>query len=405
MEINLDTVRDPYAVVQEMESMRKKCYLMLRNIEVMEMNLAVGYYKPLAENLMPYGIREKLLESNVIVEREPILTTGRDYNRKEVDYWLSQRILLLSRKHAKKILNAFKLSQAQDSGSRAKVALVCRALSLKDDYWIKWEGEDARFENLCLRDASLGKAMAQTALKGTSITIRGKIEPQDITTVGSYAKTWVREKDGVYLYKAGSNLGGFESRVEVSVSGILDSFNVKHLKYELVDFEGITCCKCRCLSNDTHSVVHADEVEGYINRKGGKLISFVEGDKRFAEDFHKMNVVDYVVGNEDRHGQNWGFYMGNKSGDLTMLHPLYDHNNAFGEENIDDIEGGASIIMSGHSKFEVAKYSIRKCDLRLVEDIKKSVFVNGKHMEMLCRRMDKLGIKFKWSKFAGIKVI
>ena len=43
-------------------------------------------------------------------------------------------------------------------------------------------------------------------------------------------------------------------------------------------------------------------------------------------------IVDYILGNEDRHGANFGFFMENESGKLLGLYPLMDHDHAFSEE-------------------------------------------------------------------------
>ena len=42
-----------------------------------------------------------------------------------------------------------------------------------------------------------------------------------------------------------------------------------------------------------------------------------------------MNIVDYVLGNSDRHEGNWGFFVDNESGELLGTHPLMDFDHAF----------------------------------------------------------------------------
>ena len=45
-----------------------------------------------------------------------------------------------------------------------------------------------------------------------------------------------------------------------------------------------------------------------------------------------MQVADYILVNEDRHGANFGFFMDNSNGKLQGLYPLMDHDHAFSEE-------------------------------------------------------------------------
>ena len=42
-----------------------------------------------------------------------------------------------------------------------------------------------------------------------------------------------------------------------------------------------------------------------------------------------MNVIDYLVGNTDRHWGNWGFFVDNATNKLQALYPLMDFNKSF----------------------------------------------------------------------------
>ena len=42
-----------------------------------------------------------------------------------------------------------------------------------------------------------------------------------------------------------------------------------------------------------------------------------------------MNIVDYLVGNTDRHWGNWGVFVRNSNNKPVCLHPLMDFNQAF----------------------------------------------------------------------------
>jgi hypothetical protein len=156
------------------------------------------------------------------------------------------------------------------------------------------------------------------------------------------------------------------------------------------------------MSSSEYSIVHAEEVDASFTREGKDLIAWVSRDTRFSNDFHQMNVVDYLLENTDRHGQNWGFYMSNETGELTKLHPLYDHNNAFDSEWLHRADGGPSLMYQDRCKLEVARNSLRKCDLQLQGKIKRTEFVKDEHMQVFCERMSRIGMKFKYSRFTGI---
>ena len=42
-----------------------------------------------------------------------------------------------------------------------------------------------------------------------------------------------------------------------------------------------------------------------------------------------MNILDYLVGNTDRHWGNWGFLIDNRTNRPIRLHPLMDFNKSF----------------------------------------------------------------------------
>ena len=52
-----------------------------------------------------------------------------------------------------------------------------------------------------------------------------------------------------------------------------------------------------------------------------------------AYGFHMMNIIDYLIGNTDRHWGNWGFWVINAENRLGALHPLMDFNQAFQSYN------------------------------------------------------------------------
>ena len=95
-----------------------------------------------------------------------------------------------------------------------------------------------------------------------------------------------------------------------------------------------------------------------------------------SENFYKTIIVDYLIPNSDRHGQNWGFFMDNTSGRLLGLHPLFDHNNAFDPGDMESPYGGDSLMMLGKTEKEAALYAIKHCGFKVIEYVDKSDFSN-----------------------------
>ena len=144
-------------------------------------------------------------------------------NREAVISWLANRVLLLSRANAKWIYNLFRFEQVGTDEQRVKIAMTCRAASVSDPYWLKFEEDgDISWSRVDVRRNPLNEVVAQVALHGKSLTLQGSLITPELTTNGAYAKAWRRHSDGLlWLYKAGAN-GNTESRIEVMCSGLLD---------------------------------------------------------------------------------------------------------------------------------------------------------------------------------------
>lgn len=53
--------------------------------------------------------------------------------------------------------------------------------------------------------------------------------------------------------------------------------------------------------------------------------------------YYMMNILDYLVGNTDRHWENWGLLIDNRNNEPVCLHALMDFNQAF--RAYDTLEG------------------------------------------------------------------
>ena len=52
--------------------------------------------------------------------------------------------------------------------------------------------------------------------------------------------------------------------------------------------------------------------------------------KKDPKTYYGMNILDYLVGNIDRHPENWGFLVDNETNDYISLYPIMDFNQSFG---------------------------------------------------------------------------
>lgn len=368
--------------------------LMMKDIPVMRVDFDEALYEILDETLIPYQIKGKLQHYDFNPQ------AGMQYNLSQMNIasrknerafvsFLASRTLPLDRENAKKILNLLKLEQSQDPFSRAKIALSCRGVSLQDNYWVKMDGDSASWKDVDIRQNPLNQIVAQVALHGSSLTLQGRAHTPELTTHGTYAKCWVREEDGLYLYKRGFR-GTAEAQIEVEVSGILDKCNVSHLKYESAASEGEYCCKCKCMTSDDISILSGSDFISYCNVNSKHSQS--EWYRIDAESMYKMFIVDYLISNSDRHGMNWGYFYDCNTMEILGCHPLYDHNNAFDRQAMMDSSGGPSLFYEGKSLRQIALYAMQKVDFHFTGRITREDFIVESHYRSFRERARELGV-------------
>ena len=359
----------------------QKTYLKLQDTTVLEFNTQEGYFNVLEPALLPYILKDRVVSSQ------------NDYkqgikNQTALLDFFSTRSLSVKRENAKEILNAMNISQKNGYETKYKMMILCKALSTSDDYWIT-NNKTEQWKDVNVRKNPLHNTIAQIALSGKNLTITGRIRTPELTGQGAYAKAWFRDDDNLYLYKANTK-NGHEAEIEVSVSNILDCTNVPHVKYELEKKENRITSKCKNICTDQLSIVDADDVYNWCSRTGLSFNNFAE--KINSNLYYQTIVVDYLISNSDRHGGNWGFYVNNKTGNIIDIHPLYDHNNAFNEQLMEDEFGGNSLMIRNKTQKEAAQYAIKKCEFSFTKEITEEMFFSEKMYVSFCNRAVELGL-------------
>ncbi|WP_320980913.1 hypothetical protein [Enterocloster bolteae] len=296
-----------------------KTYIMLKDVPVLEIE----------------DYRCKILNYELL----PISLRYPDVNYDDVMHgWTENRTMNIGRTNAKKLLAGFRISQSNPY----MIARLFHFASLSDCYWMKDAEETFTWEQVSLFENPWEKAVTSTALLGTNQTFRTlvqKVHTPEFTAQGMAAKAWIREADGLYLYKVGKK--------ELPASGILDALHIPHVSYieaensslekiadrnhiEKIYKSGEKIVKCRIISSEETALVPWEDFQVYCSYHDKNEYDMVK--EMDAANYYKMQIADYILGNEDRHGANFGFYMDNRSGKLQGLYPLMDHDHAFSED-------------------------------------------------------------------------
>lgn len=369
--------------------------IMMKDTEVMRVDFDNLQYEVRNEKYLPYPVRGKLQEmpgpgeARTVYDMTQAILAARK-NEEAVVSWLAGRILLLSRANAKWIYNLFCFEQAGTDEQRIKIAIVCRAVSVLDPYWLKFDDDgDLAWRDVDVKRNPLNEIVAQVALHGKSLTFQGSPVTPELTTNGVYAKAWRRHPDsGLWLYKLGAD-GSTEARIEVMCSNLLDKMNVEHIHYEAGRDEDKYVCMCPCMTTDTKAILTGMEFISYCNVNG------IDPDARMfeidGESIYKMWIVDFLISNRDRHGQNWGFYYDTETMEILGCHPLFDHNNAFDINFMQDMD--APYQFGGMTVKQAARMAMDKVDFHFTAPVTREDFITDRQYRSFRQRAEYLGLK------------
>ena len=254
--------------------------------------------------------------------------------------WAMNRTLSIGRSYAKEILNSLRLSQ----NNRYAIFKACRGLSLEDSYWVKQDEDSQNWEDVNLFHNPLALFVTEVSLSGRNnhfkvkADVRQTIHTPELTTLGASAKGWIRQEDGLYLHKVG--------KYELPACEILDALAIEHISYkkstedeikvylsserkEWIQAVGEEIVNSKLFTDEDTALVTFEEFKVFCSLYG--LNAYDEVKKIDKEFYLKMQIADYILNNNDRHEQNWGFFMDNHTGKLTGFCPLFDHDHAFSD--------------------------------------------------------------------------
>ena len=302
-------------------------------------------------------------------------------------YWCSSRILTLDRKYAKEMLNSIGAKQANTDKERAMITISYHGVCLTDNYWIKSNREAVNYSDINLFTHSLSDAFADVSLFGTQLTAQNAelIDPKevagDVGTLGVAPKAWIRDGKNFFLLKDGEMR---DVDAELLASRIIDCFNVSHVSYEESFFNGKKVSRSRIITSESLSLVPIEYVEIYCTNKDTNLYDFVKNKDSYS--YFMMNIVDYLVGNTDRHWGNWGFYA-DENNKLTKLYPLMDFNKSF--LSYDSVEGArCQTTEKNLSQKDAAIEAVKKIGLNQIKEVNSEWFNDKKTKEMFFKRLD-----------------
>ena len=252
--------------------------------------------------------------------------------------WWKNRRIPMSRDDLAKTLGII----LPEDTSTSRLLLHCHGLSLSDCYWIREKGKGTSFSEINFFENNYSYDLGDV-LVGRQEKKHPSFLSPDATSEGNLKKRWKIIQGDRILLKSGSKPFCYEVYNEVIASTVCAYLGIPHIDYFLVEDGGETYCGCRDFVSYSQ-----DFVTAYMVYKGGGKMNH-ESDYQFLlrryrelgivdakKAIDQMLLVDYLLGNEDRHLNNFGLLRDANTLEFVGVAPIFDTGSCLGYGLLDE---------------------------------------------------------------------
>lgn len=296
------------------------CTLMHLDDKVVDLtlSLATGYIQSIGEvysrDLLPVGVTDNL--SGII------------------DWW-NDRSIPLTRSGIREALDKLNINDPKI------LLLKCYGLSLSDQYWIKPKRENISWANVNFFENPFSDDVGTVLFGGKTKRKELNLSSPDSTSVGNLKKRWKIVNGKRVMIKGGSNPFRQEPYNEVIASEVAKLLEIDCVKYSLFYDKDFPYSICEDFVNKSQDLITAHQINKTLKRNNNDntYTHFV----KCAQSLHiplvsdfldRLIVFDYLIANEDRHFNNFGFIRDAKTLEFIGPAPIFDSGASFGFDKI-----------------------------------------------------------------------
>ena len=322
-------------------------------------------------------------------------------DRAELNKWWMSRAIPASRMGIRDVLETL------DIVTTAELLSKAYGLSLSDGYWIKPKNSDLEWSKINFFDndfsEDMGNILFGEAKKSNNISL---LSP-DNTSDGWLKKKWKIIDGKRYLIKSGSGTTQQEPYNEVIATIICRRLGINHIPYTLTMINDYPYSACEnFITKDTefvsaYDLMKSEKKENHISTYRHYInVATENGIDDIEERVNEMLVLDYIVGNEDRHQGNFGIIRNSETLEYIGSAPIFDTGNSLWfDKPIPMIKSNGKIkarpFKSNHEEqiklvtsfdcFDIDKLNGLEDDiLKVFND---SVFIDEKRADVICKSL------------------
>lgn len=178
-----------------------------------------------------------------------------------------------------------------------------------------------------------------------------KLDTEAPENLGTKEKFWVKHNGKLHLLKFGREGTGEDWAEKISCE-LCSHLNIEHANYELCTYNNRRAVLSQTIVESGERLIHGNEIinsarkdefgaRTYLEKQHtvSRVLAalYVIDRDKFRETWSKFIgylILDALIGNTDRHEENWGLILKGKN--RVILAPTFDHASSLGRELTDD---------------------------------------------------------------------
>ena len=223
----------------------------------------------------------------------------------------------------------------KDYPTPEQMMLASQGLSLSDSYWVRPVGSELEWADVNYHRNGFSPSFGNLILFGDDGN-GDLLDSPDPALNGNLKKTWISEGDLRLQMKGGTRPYFQQPFNEVLASEVMRLLGIEHVDYHLEVRRSEPFCVCPCFCDERTEFIPAwefvyaqavdvDSIHSLVCR------SLSDAGCTDVSDFlDRMIVVDYLVGNDDRHYGNFGLLRDAETLEIEGFAPMFDTGSSLG---------------------------------------------------------------------------
>ncbi len=256
--------------------------------------------------------------------------------------WFNKRSIPSWRKQLQSLFEKLNVKSSEELVSKSY------GLSLSDQYWFKEYNSDIKWENINFFTNDFEYEAYFDASLGISSNSSSKISlySPNNTTDGMIQKAWIIDNKKRYLLKGSYGRLNIEPINEWLASEIARRMGFDYCNYEITIYKDLLVSKCECFINECEELIPASQIFNNDKKSNnetdfGYYVRIIKkhGIENAEQKLKEMFLIDYLIGNYDRHLNNFGIIRNVETLKWERTAPIFDSGSSMcsNAKNVEEI--------------------------------------------------------------------